>query len=361
MNLQATAACLATALSIGLSKYAWRHIRAQRGSGGGSILNEPVLIIGFNRPDHLRQVLDCVRVARPPRVYLAIDGPRVDRPEDVAKVAACRQVAALIDWTDEVQTLFQERNLGCGRGVTTALDWFFQHESRGIILEDDIIPDESFWAFCSDMLTRFEDDDRVIAIGGHNPVPSDQISDPSADYRFTQIPQIWGWATWRHAWQSYEFSIPNWHRQLPLWQLSSWTGHKPQSVAYWWRAFQGVTRGLIDTWDYQLVFRAIVDDRVAVVPNRNLTRNIGFGPDATHTVGDRPQAAVFAVCGPFVTLPVEVDAQADQWMQRFTYRFGLRAVIYEVSQKILPDRLFRSAVQYWNKWVKSEPSALIGD
>ena len=150
---------------------------------------EAVLVIAFNRPDHLGVLLDRLRAVKPPRVYVAVDGARDGRPDEAERVQACRDLVAAIDWPCQVETLFQDRNLGCGLGVSTAISWFFAHEERGIILEDDIIPDPSFFPFCSELLDRYQDDRRVFAISGCNFVPREEMGSHGA-YRFSQVPHI---------------------------------------------------------------------------------------------------------------------------------------------------------------------------
>ena len=117
--------------------------------------NEPVLLIAFNRPDHLIKVIDRLREVKPSAIYFAVDGARADRLEEKSKVDACRALVAAFDWPCEVKTLFHDTNLGCGLGVSTAITWFFENVERGIILEDDIVPDPSFFPFCSDLLDRY--------------------------------------------------------------------------------------------------------------------------------------------------------------------------------------------------------------
>jgi len=151
----------------------------------------PVLLIAFNRPDRFARLIDAVRAARPEHVYVAIDGPRNSNSADAAGVQACRDLISRIDWTSSVHVLARPENLGCGRAVSGAIDWFFEHETRGIILEDDLIPQESFFGFCAQLLEHYEDVPEVFAISGCNVVPADHIF-TGGPYRFTQIPQIWG-------------------------------------------------------------------------------------------------------------------------------------------------------------------------
>ncbi len=175
---------------------------------------EPVLIIAFNRPDHLKALIERLREIKPRTIYLAVDGPR--GPRDEAQVRECQALAGTIDWTGDVHTQFQESNLGCGEGVTAAITWFFDNVDRGIILEDDIIPEPSFFPFCTELLDRYENDERVFAISGCNPVPSHAQSDPEAAYRFAQVTHVWGWATWKRSWQRYQLAMDDWYRRMSV-------------------------------------------------------------------------------------------------------------------------------------------------
>lgn len=133
---------------------------------------EPVLLILFNRPDLTQKLISILRAARPPKVYIAIDGPRTAYPEDEQKVREVREIAHSIDWTKQVQFLIRENNLGCGEGPSSAIDWFFEQEEQGIILEDDIHPCADFFPFCHEMLTRYAEDERVATIVGHSFIPT---------------------------------------------------------------------------------------------------------------------------------------------------------------------------------------------
>ena len=154
-------------------------------SGKRVTVTEPILVIAFNRPDHLRILIDRLRELQPKKIYFAVDGPRKENDTDADTVGQCKDLAHSIDWDCEGLTNFQESNLCCGLGVSTAITWFFGNEERGIILEDDIIPDPSFFSFCAELLERHERDPEVFAISGCNFVPPNQIS-TSGSYRFSQ-------------------------------------------------------------------------------------------------------------------------------------------------------------------------------
>ena len=284
-------------------------------------VSEPVLVIAFNRPDHLSVLIQRLREVQPQRVFLAVDGPRPDREGESAKVLACRDLVGAIDWPCDVQTLFHTTNLGCGLGVSTAITWFFTHVDRGIILEDDIIPEPTFFAYCEELLLRYETDSRVFAISGCNFVPREFQSHPRDSYRFSQIPHIWGWATWKRSWDQHHLDIAGWSGRLRPRQLWRRSGRSIPGALYWASTFELLARKEVDTWDGQLVLASMVSGQLTATSNVNLIQNIGFGLEATHTVEDREELQPLgSITVP--TLPVEVvcDEMADAWTRRHHFR-----------------------------------------
>ncbi len=168
-------------------------------------MRSPVLFLVFNRPDSTRKVFDAIRSARPPKLYITADGPRPDRPAEAKLCSEVRAIASAVDWPCEVKTLFRESNLGCKAGVSSGITWFFSHEDEGIILEDDVLPVPTFFNFCDEMLERYRDDARVSMISGCNLI-SNHFS-PKQSYFFSRYNLIWGWATWRRAWQHYDVAM----------------------------------------------------------------------------------------------------------------------------------------------------------
>jgi hypothetical protein len=141
-----------------------------RGLMGKDDLDVPVLLLAWRRPEHTRQVFDAIRRAAPSRLYVACDGPRSDHPEDAVLIRQVQSIVMNVDWDCKVFTLFQDKNLGCGRGPGSAIDWFFQHEEAGIIFEDDCVPDQTFFQFCQELLEKYRDDERIMHISGDNGV-----------------------------------------------------------------------------------------------------------------------------------------------------------------------------------------------
>jgi hypothetical protein len=302
-------------------------------------VNEPVLLMGFNRPELMARVINRLRETEVARLYVAVDGPRRDRSGEAERVAACRDLVAGIDWHCDVRTLFQDENLGCGRGVTTALGWFFAEVERGIILEDDILPDPTFFGFCSELLDRYENDDRVFAVSGCNVVPRSRMTRPNDAYRFSQIPVVWGWATWRRSWAQHRLDITGWRRRLPISRLLQRVGYSPASALFWGSEFELTARGDVDTWDWQLTQAAMTSGQLTATTNVNLVANIGFGADATHTVGEGPALAPPRPAHlPTAPVPVVADRLADQWATRHHFGGSVLTSLDRIRQYVMSGR-----------------------
>ena len=276
----------------------------------------PVLLIMFNRPDTTARVFEQIAQYQPERLYIAADGPRSTRP---GEADVCRRVreATLerITWPCETKTLFREDNLGCKRAVSGAITWFFEHEPAGIILEDDCLPEPSFFPFCAELLERWRDEERVALIGGCNLAEGLPVE---AGYGFTRYPHIWGWASWKRVWDAYDVELKSLASVLEEAGTAAFAGqaNATKGEAEFWRdRFVAVRDGQIDTWDYQLVFQCFVRGQVAIFPKHNLIANIGFDSRATHTQSPSPlgglktRAARFPLAHPdaIATLP-ERDA-----------------------------------------------------
>ena len=160
----------------------------------------------FNRPEVVRRLLSSVRARRPPRVFVAADGPRPDHGDDVERCAETRALIEQIDWPCAVTTLYRDTNLGLQSAVVSALDWFFEHVDTGIVLEDDCIPEPDFFPFAGAMLERYRDVPRVMHVSGLNMRPEETFGPGS--YFFASVGHIWGWATWRRAWRRFDGSLP---------------------------------------------------------------------------------------------------------------------------------------------------------
>lgn len=243
-------------------------------------LNTPVLFIVFNRLDTTTKVFAAIRQAKPPRLYIAADGPRESREGEAEKVETVRNyVISHIDWPCEVKTLFREKNLGCKYAVSSGISWFFENEEQGIILEDDCLPDPSFFRFCEEMLCHHKNDMRIWHIGGANFQNGQRRG--NASYYFSSYYHIWGWASWANRWKSYDVELS----QIPDNSFLKNIFPLKQQRSYWNGVFYNMKNRLIDTWDYQWTLTVLYNRGIAIIPNVNLITNIGFGIDATHTTG----------------------------------------------------------------------------
>ncbi len=242
-------------------------------------LHTPVLFLVYKRPDTTRQVFEAIRQAKPPRLYVAADGPKKDIPGEAEKVKQVRDIVLNgVDWDCEVKTLFREENLGCKYGVSGGIDWFFETEEEGIILEDDTLPSQSFFWFCQELLGKYRDDERVGHIGGTNPIPN--LSNDSS-YFFSKYNRIWGWASWNRAWKEFDVEIKCWPVVKKEKILQSVFTKKV--ARNYEKIFSAVYKREIDTWDYQWFLARLLKYK-AIIPSVNLVANIGFGENATHTL-----------------------------------------------------------------------------
>lgn len=241
--------------------------------------NTPILFLIFNRPDETKQVFQEIRRIKPNYLFVAADGPRENRPDDREKCKQTKEIVGQIDWPCEVNTLFREKNLGCKIAVSSAIDWFFENIEEGIILEDDCLPDTSFFPFCAEMLERYRNNEKIMMVGGTNFA---EIWDVDSSYFFSKYARLWGWATWRRSWKKYDVSIKSWADQKNKKIVKRAIANR----RYWkekeW-VYEHIYQNKKDTWDYQWEYTMLLYGGLAIVPRVNLIQNIGFGRNATHT------------------------------------------------------------------------------
>ena len=244
-------------------------------------MRSPVLFVIFNRPETTAQVFEVIRACRPPKLYIAADGPRPDVPGEQDKCRQSREMAMRVDWPCDVKTLFRDENSGCKHAVSTAISWFFKNEPEGIILEDDCLPDPSFFRFCDELLAHYRDDERVFTISGSYLSNDHFISMES--YFFSRHFRVWGWASWRRAWEHYDINMPGWPKIRKSSVLKKIGDNNIIYQNYWKSEFDRTYSGKINTWDYQWLYAHLIHGRLTILPRVNLVKNIGFGGDATHT------------------------------------------------------------------------------
>jgi hypothetical protein len=247
-------------------------------------LKTAVLFLVFNRPDTTKQVFEAIRKAKPPRLYVAGDGPREGKLGEVERVEEVKTITMAVDWPCEVKTLFRDKNLGCKYAVSRAITWFFEQEEQGIILEDDCLPSPSFFKFCEIMFDKYRGNKSVWMINGFNP-HHPGIS--SSEYFLSQNPSAWGWASWRDRWVHYAVDI-DYVRKEPYWLTS--LKLPDYVISYYDKAFSNTASRKIDTWDYQLSFLILKNNGYVIKSFANLINNIGVygthsnSPNHNHNV-----------------------------------------------------------------------------
>ena len=240
----------------------------------------PVLFVFFNRREVALQSFERIRKARPAKLYLACDGPRHGVAGDAEKVEQTRRaVLERIDWPCEVHQKFETANLGCADGVYSAICWLFQHEECGIILEDDCVPQDSFFPFVEEMMVRYWNDERVGMVDGANYIK--QVALPHS-YCFSNFKSTNGWATWRRAWKRMDMDMKWRHTPMEDSVLLN-TGFQGRDYKYWKYKLKVIDHKQASAWDWQWYFTLAAQHQLAVCPCKNLITNIGFGPGATHT------------------------------------------------------------------------------
>lgn len=249
-------------------------------------LETPVALIVFNRPETTRRVFAAIRETRPSRLLLIADGPRSDRSGEAERCDEVRQIVSAVDWPCKVETNFAGENLGCRRRVVSGLNWVFSLVEEAIILEDDCLPDPSFFPYCTELLERYRDQNEVGLIAGFSHLA--ERFPFRYSYIFSIMVGIWGWATWRRAWKQYDEHLSSWPQLKADGFLSHMLPDK-RSVDFWTRIFDAMHQGTgPNTWDYQWVYTCWTRNWVSAIPSLNLVQNIGFGADATHTSGIDP-------------------------------------------------------------------------
>jgi hypothetical protein len=247
----------------------------------GAVFKVPILILGFNRPDLLKELVSSLRKLAPTTLLIAIDGPRSYVHSDEFDVLSSKKVLDEIDWHCEIHTLFRQVNLGCGEAVSSAIDWAFTIVEEVIILEDDIRPSGEFFLFCEQGLSIYRDHSDIFTLGGFNRSPTENVdSDLLSAY-----PEIWGWATWKTKWGTYNNKIGNLSPSILIVLLQA-NGFNLLSTGLWLMRFLSIKFGRVDTWDYQLVYWSFVQKKYHLISSKNLVSNVGFDDRATHTTNE---------------------------------------------------------------------------
>ena len=285
-------------------------------------MKSPVSFFIFNRPDTTARVFEEIRRASPKKLLIVADGPRLDRPSEVEKVVATRAVVEKVDWSCDVLVNYSDVNLGCRQRISSGLDWVFKNVEEAIVLEDDCLPHPTFFRFCDELLDKYKGDDRIMHISGDNFQFGRRRGNVS--YYFSRYPHVWGWASWRRAWQYYDVQMKHWSSLENQEELLR-NFANPLERRFWKATWNKVYANDIDTWDFQWALTCLSRKSLSIVPNVNLISNIGFGINSTNTVG-------FSVVANMPTQPIEFPLVHPQHFVRDV-----------VADKIVGNLFFRQS------------------
>lgn len=243
-------------------------------------MDTPVLFLVFNRPDQTQRVFEAIKKATPKQLFIAADGPREFKENEGEVCEKLRSwLLKNVDWECKLETRFQNENMGCGKHVSSAISWFFENVEMGIILEDDCLPSSDFFPFVSELLTKYQNESDIFMVSGSNFNPT-KIRD---NYFLSAYCHVWGWGTWRRAWNSYRFQMEDLNETSIISNLRN-RGFDEEQVKLEKTIFQKMVDGKIDTWDYQWFLSVWQNDGYALTPSKNLVTNIGFDTAGTHTL-----------------------------------------------------------------------------
>lgn len=252
------------------------------------MFNTPVLFLIFNRPGSTQKVFDIIRQVKPRQLFVAADGPRLNVPAEYEKCNEVRQIIIDgVDWECDLKLLFRDKNIGCGAAVQGAIAWFFENVEEGIILEDDTLPDISFFAYCRQMLELYRNDGRIWSISGFNFGAENFFVDET--YTFARMMNMWGWATWRRTHEKVDYNLSRWKAAVNKKLFTSLIVQDNlfdtdiNWFDYWTNIFTQTSNSTMNTWDYQWIYSQLLNRQLTIYPSKNLVQNIGFAEDATHT------------------------------------------------------------------------------
>ena len=274
----------------------------------------PILFLIFNRPDSTKLVFESIRSIKPAKLYIAADGARKHKVGEDLLCKDTRSIIDLIDWECEIKTLFRNENLGCKIAVSSAIDWFFENEEQGIILEDDCLPNESFYIYCETLLNYYASDERIMHISGNN--FQDGNVRGNGSYYFSNYNHIWGWATWKRAWKAYNVDL-SFLTETEIETLIEKQFDTKKERLFWNNIFKKVINKTIGTWDYQWTYAVWKNNGLSILPNKNMIANIGFNNNGTHTSGvdilGLSNMKTFSISNIKHPTKIEINKKADKY------------------------------------------------
>ncbi|MBW4513580.1 MAG: glycosyltransferase family 2 protein [Scytonematopsis contorta HA4267-MV1] len=295
-----------------------------------------IALIIFKRPDTTQKVFEVIRKVKPPKLFVIADAPRKEREGEVEKCEETRAIIDQVNWDCEVYKNYSDINLGCAKRIYSGLSWVFNHVEEAIIVEDDCILDSTFFQFSEELLERYRHDNRITSISAQNVQLGQKRTKYS--YYFSRYSHCWGWATWRRAWQTFDF-------EMKLWEEAKYNNILDDvftdslAVSYWTNIFQNTYNRSLDSWAYRWLLSCWLQSGLTIIPDVNLVSNIGFNDDATNTQHKNNKTVEMEIESlefPLNHPPVVVrNVQADNFAQRVAFDGGWLKQFHGSSKKLI--------------------------
>ena len=312
------------------------------------MINTPVLFLIYKRPSTTQKVFDAIRAAKPQKLFVAANGPNPEKESDYEKCEETRNIIKQVDWDCELVTLFRDEHLNVGLSVSSSITWFFEHVEEGIILEDDCLPDITFFRFCGELLEKYKHDEKIMQISGNSFVSKNNCTE---SYYFSKLPFIWGWASWRRAWSKYDYMYHHFSN-IKRNKIINQNFENPLISKYWQNTTENhVGTNINMTWDYQWFFSIWKNFGYVILSKVNLVSNIGFGNDATNTNTDynsianyQSNSMQFPLKHPneiMVTNKLEYQNFVNYFSKKTNFSELILSKTNNILKKILKSLLFR--------------------
>lgn len=313
----------------------------------------PILLIIYKNPEVTKVVFDRIREIKPAFIYISADGAKTLNPEDLMEIEETRRVTENIDWDCKVLRRYSDTNLGCKIGVSGAISWFFETETEGIILEYDCLPDITFFNFCEVLLERYRNNENVFSISGNN---FDFLSLNESiqirlreSYSYSYLSKIWGWATWRRAWNNFDINLSKFPQFESEGKIKDLINDK-RNQNYWLGKIRDVYQGRnASTWGFIWLFTLLSHRAYCITPKVNLVSNIGFGKDATHAKDTNSAFANLAAekMERIIHPPtIEPDYESDYLFSKYLYSSEKKHRLLIAFKSLIPAVIINA----YKKW-----------
>ena len=244
--------------------------------------NIPILLLAYKRTKNIKKILKILKKLNATKLYVSIDGPKNNNP-DFYQNKKVKEIFDNLNWNYKIKKNYLKINYGCRDAVSNGIDWFFENEKMGIIIEDDCLPNKSFFKFCKKNLIFFRNNKKIGCITGNNFQSKKNYKTYNYDYYFSKYPHCWGWATWRRSWKLYDRNIKFWKNFKNSKSWKQYFEEKDQ-YRYWTKIFDNCYKNKLDSWAFPWALCLWKKNLLTVTPSVNLVKNTGFEEDATHTI-----------------------------------------------------------------------------